>query len=241
MQAVTRFYQSTVGKKIIMAITGLMMIGFVIGHMLGNLKVFLGFENDGVHALDHYAAHLEQIGEDILGHGNFLWLARIGLILAVVLHVMSAVSLTLRNRQARNNPYAVKKHSSATWASLTMSVGGTVLLGFIIFHILHFTTGTVHTYGFVDGHVYANVYNAFQHGWVCAVYIIAMIALSFHLYHGTWSVFQTLGIESRGWNCGLRTAAKLIAVIVAIGFLSIPVAFLSGKMPQPSNKFLEEE
>ena len=219
-----------------MAVTGLMMIGFVIAHMAGNLKSFAGFDDAGIQALDHYALHLRQIGEEIFGFGNFLWIARSGLILAVVLHIASAVSLTRRNRAARPQGYAVKHYNSANAASLSMAIGGTILLAFIIFHILHFTTGTLHTYGFKEGFVYSNVYTAFQHGWVAAIYIVAMASLGLHLYHGSWSVFQTLGIESRGWNNAFRTIAKVIAVVVAVGFMSLPVSFYFGFMPAPTDK-----
>ena len=228
------FYKSTVGKKVIMAVTGLMMIGFVIGHMAGNLKAFGGFDSTGIAALDLYAHHLRTIGEELIGFGNFLWIARIGLIVAVVLHISAAISLTCRNKASRPQGYAVKKYSSATFASTTMAVGGTLLLFFIIFHILHFTTGTLHTYGFKEGFVYSNVYNAFQHGWVTALYVVAMISLALHLYHGAWSVFQTLGIESKGWNKALRFMAKGIAVVVAGGFVIVPISFYLGYMPQPS-------
>jgi succinate dehydrogenase / fumarate reductase cytochrome b subunit len=230
------FYRSTVGKKVVMALTGLVMIGFVIGHMAGNLKVFLGFDAEGISALDHYALHLRQIGEELLGYENFLWLARGGLIVAVILHVMSALSLAKRNSVSRSQGYAVTKYNSASIASLTMKVGGVVLLGFIIFHILHFTTGTLHTHGFKEGFVYENVYNAFQHGWVVALYVIAMSSLCLHLYHGSWSMFQTLGIDSKGWNCTLRLIAKSIAVVVAVGFMAVPVSFFAGLMPAPTGK-----
>lgn len=211
-----------------------MMVGFVIGHMAGNLKAFGGFDSAGIQALDLYAFHLRQIGEAIFGFGNFLWILRVGLILAVILHVASAISLTKRNLSSRSQGYAVKKYNSATVASLTMSIGGTLLLCFIIFHILHFTTGTLHHYGFKEGFVYANVYNAFQHTWVTALYVVAMIALGLHLYHGAWSVFQTLGIEAKGWNNAIRSGATLLAIVVAIGFISVPVAFYLDAMPVPT-------
>jgi succinate dehydrogenase / fumarate reductase cytochrome b subunit len=230
------FYRSTVGKKVVMAITGLMMIGFVIGHMAGNLKVFLGFDSYGVAALDYYALHLRQIGEELLGYENFLWIARGGLIVALFLHVASAISLAQRNAAARTQGYAVTKYNSASVTSLTMKVGGLIILFFIIFHILHFTTGTLHTHGFKEGFVYENVYNAFQHGWVVAIYIIAMLSVGFHLYHGTWSVFQTLGIDSKGWNCTLRLIAKGVAVVVAVGFMAAPLSFYAGVLPPPTGK-----
>ena len=233
------FYRSTVGKKIVMALSGLVMVGFVIGHMAGNLKVFAGFDSSGIAALDQYALHLRQIGEEILGYGNFLWIARGGLILAIIAHVASAISLTQRNRKARPQGYAVQKYNSAGLASLSMAIGGCLLLAFIIFHILHFTTGTLHTHGFKEGYVYENVYNAFQHAWVVAIYVIAMSSLGLHLYHGTWSVFQTLGIESKGWNKSLRMLAKTISLIVAIGFMAVPLSFYFGVLPKPTGQTVQ--
>lgn len=236
MTSLGRFYQSTVGKKIIMAVTGLMLIGFVIGHMAGNLKTFMGFDSEGIAKLDHYAVFLRQIGEAMLGHGTFLWISRFVLLGAVILHIMSAVQLTLRNKAGRPQAYAKKSYDSATVASRTMSIGGTILLLFIIFHILHFTTGQAHTHGFVEGQVYSNVYNAFQHGPITLIYVVAMCGLFLHLYHGSWSVFQTLGIDSPGWNGMLRCLAKGIAFVVCVGFLSVPLAFYFGMLPPPTGK-----
>ncbi len=234
MGALCRFYESTVGKKVIMALTGLLLIGFVVGHMAGNLKTFMGFDAEGIAKLDHYAVYLRSIASDVLGHGVFLWITRGVLLGAVFLHILMAVQLTMRNRASRPQQYAGQRYSSATAASRTMSIGGTLLLVFIIFHILHFTTGHAHPHGFVEGHVYANVYNAFQHGSLVALYVVAMCALCLHLYHGTWSVFQTLGIEARGWNSMLRTIAKAVAFVVCVGFISVPIAMYAGMLPPPT-------
>jgi succinate dehydrogenase / fumarate reductase cytochrome b subunit len=239
MQALTNFYNSTVGKKVIMAITGLMMIGFLIGHMAGNLKIFAGFDSAGISAIDHYALHLRQLGEAIFGYGNFLWIARIGLLAAIVLHFSAAISLIARNKQARSSNYKVKKYNSSTIASLSMAVGGFIILFFVVFHILHFTTGHVHLHGFKEGYVYENLYSAFQHLWVVGLYTVAMLSIGLHLYHGTWSVFQTLGIDSRGWNNSFRAAAKAISVIVTIGFLAVPWSIYLGKLPAPTGQTVQ--
>jgi succinate dehydrogenase / fumarate reductase cytochrome b subunit len=239
MKAIIAFYNSSVGKKVIMAVTGLMMIGFLVGHMAGNLKTFVGYDVAGIHALDAYAHHLRQLGESIFGYGNFLWILRVGLIAMILLHFNAAICLVARNKKARGQGYAKKKNISVTLASTSMAVGGFVILFFVVFHILHFTTGHAHTHGFIEGQVYQNVFRAFQHGWVISVYSVAMIFIGLHLYHGAWSMFQTLGIESRGWNKGLRIFAKSLAIIVTIGFLSVPWSIFAGKMPEPTGTTIE--
>lgn len=223
-----------------MALTGLVLVGFVVGHMAGNLKALFGFDLHGVARLDHYAVYLRQIGETMVGYGNFLWIVRIILLGSLLLHVLMAIQLVQRNQASRAQRYAKEKYSSATLASTTMAIGGSILLFFIFFHILHFTTGSLHYYGFVPGHVYANVYLAFQHGPIVLAYVIAMAALGMHLYHGTWSVFQTLGIEARGWNASLRLLAQGLAVVVSIGFVVVPLAFYFQALPPPTNQFVSE-
>lgn len=239
-QKIVKAYQSTIGKKIIMAITGLMMIGFVISHMLGNLKVFAGFNSLGIAELDIYAIHLQEFGMPLLGHKQFLWIARIGLLGAVILHVITAIQLAALNRESRPLAYQVQKYSSSTIAARMMTIGGLFLLCFIIFHILHFTTGHAHIHGFVEGRVYANVYSAFQHGPLVSIYVVAMVFLLLHLLHGTWSVFQTLGINSTGWNETIRRLAVIVAFGVSVGFVTVPIAMYAGVLPPPSDKFVEE-
>lgn len=239
MNLCSRFYRSTVGKKVIMAVTGLVLVGFVIGHMAGNLKAFMGFDAAGVARLDHYAVFLREMGSSVMGYGTFLWLVRAVLFGATVLHVLMAIQLVKINQESRSTSYAVSKYHSATAASRTMAVGGSILLFFIFFHILHFTTGQLHRHGFVEGHVYANVYYAFQSAPMVAAYLIAMAALCLHLYHGTWSVFQTLGIEARGWNACFRSLAKAVAVVVCAGFIAVPLAVYFHQLPPPTNHFIQ--
>lgn len=241
MGALARFYGSTVGKKFVMAVTGLILVGFVVGHMAGNLKLFMGFDSNGVAMLDHYAEMLREIGADFLGRENFLWIVRAALLGTVCLHFLTAFQLVQRNRAGRPQNYVNQRYQSSTLASLTMVIGGIVLLFFIVFHILHFTTGHLHTYGFEHGKVYANVYSAFQHGSLVAIYAIAMMALCLHLYHGTWSVFQTLGIDSKGWNCCLRSFAKALALVVAIGFVLVPFAIYFKFVPSPTPAYYVDD
>lgn len=229
MALVADFYRSTVGKKVVMALTGLVLVGFVIGHMAGNLKMFAGFDAlAGDYKMDLYAVFLREIGAMMLGHGNFLWLVRVGLLLCVILHVVSAVQLSAINARAKAKGYVSPDYGSSTVASRSMKVGGVLLLLFIIYHILHFTTGHAHTAGFVHGQVYANVYNAFQSGLIVAIYCVAMLMLGLHLYHGIWSMCQTLGLDTPRWNCGLRALAKLIAIVVCLGFIAVPVCVKLG-------------
>lgn len=222
-----------------MAITGLIMVGFVIGHMLGNLKVFAGFSAEGIASIDIYGHHLRELGIPMFEYGQVLWIMRIGLLLAVVLHVVSAIQLVALNRASRPERYQMQKYNSSTIAARTMSIGGAFLLVFIIFHLMHFTTGQAHLHGFVEGHVYANVYSAFQNGPILVIYVVAMIFLCLHLFHGTWSVFQTLGINSPGWNQTIRRIAVLVSFGVAVGFIIGPIAIYAGKLPPPSDKFVE--
>jgi succinate dehydrogenase / fumarate reductase cytochrome b subunit len=220
-----RFWGSSIGKKIVMAVTGALMVLFVIGHMSGNLKMFGGVDpQSGLHKIDAYAVFLRRLGEDVLGPYGFLWLTRIGLLASVLLHIAAAVSLTQQNTRARPGGYRVPGYQSSTVASRTMRYGGVVLLFFIVIHILHFTTGHMHFEGFVYGNVFDNVSASFRKWYWVAFYGVAMGALGLHLYHGVWSMVQTLGIDTPRWNASLRCAAKTIAAVVAVGFVSVPLA-----------------
>jgi succinate dehydrogenase / fumarate reductase cytochrome b subunit len=215
---VRAFYGSTVGKKAVMAVTGVILVLFVIGHMIGNLQVYLGRE-----ALNHYGELLRE-----LGHGGLIWVVRGGLLAAVVLHIWSATALTLGSWAARPIGYRRRQQwQESTYASRTMRWGGPILLLFIIYHLLHLTTGTVHG-DFVTGDVYHNVVVGFRIWWVSAIYIVAQFALGLHLYHGVWSMLQTLGVSHASYN-RLRTGfAIFVALVVAAANISIPLAVLTG-------------
>lgn len=216
MSTLRKFSQSTVGKKVIMAITGLAMAGFVIAHVTGNLLVLKGPE-----ALNAYAALLKSTG-------GVLWVARGVLLTSVVLHIWAALSLTAKNRTARPVAYAKKTPQESTVASRTMVYGGLLLASFIVFHILHFTTGTIRPAAFSHVDVYRNMVGSFQVPWVAGLYVTAMVALGLHLLHGTWSSFRTLGLTKRSPNPFKRTASVFVAVAVWIGFTTIPVAIFLG-------------
>lgn len=218
------FYRSTIGKKIIMGITGLIGIGFVIVHMAGNLQVFIGRSK-----LNDYGAAL---------HGplnELTWLIRIVLIVAVILHVTMAYQLTMRSRAARPIGYQKKEPQVATLASRTMKWGGVLLLVFIVFHILHFTTETFDPGGWrgmIDNHgnrdVYGNIVASFHVWWVALFYIVAMVFLGLHLYHGAWSSVRTLGYAKSSQHPLHRKIALAVAAIVWLGFTLVPVGVIVG-------------
>lgn len=229
-----QFYKSTIGKKFLMAVTGLVFVGFVIAHMAGNLKIFMGVNpKTGSYWFDEYAVALREFGEHFLGHGTFLWIARAVLLGSILVHITMALQLSALNRKAKPVATHNPAYRSANAASRTMLYGGLFLIVFIVYHILHFTTGTVHTAGFVEGRVYANVFYGFQNPLVSGFYVVSMIFLALHLYHGTWSLFQTMGVDTPAWNHGLRTAAKIVAVVVFAGFVSLPLSVTFGVLPPP--------
>ena len=230
MVSTLSLYRSTIGKKVVMALTGIILVGFVIAHMLGNLKIFLGAD-----AINVYAGFLRDVGEPLLPRETLLWIARLVLLGSVVLHITAATQLTLLDRASRPQRYAVKKITTS-YAARTMRWGGVIIVLFIIYHILHLTLGKV---GYAPGQympedpnngfqVYSNVVNGFKVWPVSLFYILAMLALGFHLYHGVWSMFQTLGLNNGRWNGTVRGLALVIALAVVIGNISIPVAVLTG-------------
>ncbi|MCC7052208.1 MAG: succinate dehydrogenase cytochrome b subunit [Gemmatimonadaceae bacterium] len=216
MNTVLTFWRSTIGKKVVMGATGLIGLGFVLGHMVGNLQAFSGAEK-----LDAYGALL---------HGplhEVVLLARVVLIAAVVLHVTAAWQLTMISRAARPVDYAARQPQVSTLASRTLRYGGVLLLVFIVFHILHFTVGSVHP-DFVEGQVYRNLVTGFAVKWVAVFYLVAMLALGMHLYHGAWSSMRTLGLARPSAAPLKRYLPVVLAVVITCGFAAIPLAFLLG-------------
>src|ERR1700759_4266917 len=223
LAAVTRqnrapsFWGSTIGKKIVMAVTGILMFAFVIGHLLGNLQVF-----EGPAKLNAYGAFLHSIGE-------FLWPVRIILLIAVTLHIVATVQLALRKKRARPIEYSVKKAIASSYASRTMYWSGPIVLAFIIFHLLHLTAGYIHPgAAYIEGDVYHNVVSGFQVWWVSLSYIIAISLLGMHLRHGLWSMFQSVGLLQAQHTAALKTAAFVIALLIVLGYISIPISVLLG-------------
>jgi succinate dehydrogenase / fumarate reductase, cytochrome b subunit len=211
------FWASTVGKKIVMAVTGILLFVFVIGHLLGNLQVF-----EGPAKLNAYGAFLHSIGE-------FLWPVRIILLIAVTLHIVATVQLALRKKRARPIEYSVKKAIASSYASRTMYWSGPIVLAFIIFHLLHLTAGYIHPgAAYIEGDVYHNVVSGFQVWWVSLSYIVAISLLGLHLRHGLWSMFQTLGIHQPQYTVRFKKAAMVIALLITLGYISIPISVLLG-------------
>ena len=211
------FWRSSLGLKIVMAASGVVLFAFVVGHMLGNLQAFLGPE-----ALNDYAEQLRALPA-------LLWAARLGLLVAVGLHIWSAWRLTLMNRAARPVGYREKAWRESPYASRTMRWSGVLLLLFVVYHLLHFTFGTraVHPH-FVAGDVFHNFVTGFQNPLVSFFYILAMLALGLHLYHGAWSFLQTLGLSHPRYNHLRHTFAAFVTVVVVAGNISFPVAVLTG-------------
>jgi succinate dehydrogenase / fumarate reductase cytochrome b subunit len=209
-------WHSTIGKKATMGLTGLFMLAWVIGHVTGNLLVFRGPDK-----INGYAAFLKSTG-------GLLWGVRLALLVSVVLHVVAAVQLTQRSQKARPVAYVKKEPQTTTVAARTIRYGGFVLLLFIVFHLLHLTAGVIEPVPFSDTDVYANLVGAFHIPWVVALYVVSMIALGLHFYHGGWSAMRTLGLTSWSPRPLERPIAGVIALLVWLGFTSIPLAIFLG-------------
>ena len=210
-----RFYDTTNGKKVVMAVTGFILFGFLLGHMAGNLQVFAGPEK-----LDEYAIHLRQLGP-------LLWLARIVILAAVVLHVISSIQLWLLQREARPIKYKVKKNEDSSYASRTMMLSGPIIAFFVIYHLLHFTwVALPGRYEHLKP--YENIVYGFQQPAIALFYIGCMLLLSLHLYHGLWSMFQSLGVASPRYTPKLKLFAKVFTLLLAAGFIAVPVSVMLG-------------
>lgn len=216
MKKLRHFWASTIGKKIVMAVTGLIMVGFVIIHMAGNLQVFISAEK-----LNAYGAMLHGPLQEVT------LALRVILLVSVVLHTIAAVQLTRMDNTARPVGYAKKVPQAATLASRTMRWGGVFLAVFIVLHLLHFTTGDIHP-DFIPGDVYHNLVSAMQSPWVAIGYILAMIVLGLHLYHGAWGSVRSLGMAEPSPQPRNRPIAVVVAIIVWFGFTIVPLAVMLG-------------
>lgn len=221
------FFRSMVGKKAVMAVSGLVLFGFVLVHMLGNLKLFLPVHPDGTYPIDEYGRFLRHVGEPLVPAHTVLWIARLALLAAVVLHIWAAWAVTRASRAARPVPYQRRDTVQATYASRTMRWGGVIIVLFVLYHLAHLTLGWVGL-GFVPERVHDNLVAGFSNLFVSGFYAIAQIALGFHLYHGLWSLFQSLGWNHPRYNGWRRGFAALFAWVVTLGNLSFPLAVLTG-------------
>ena len=211
------FLASTVGRKAVMAVTGVVLFGFVVVHMIGNLQIYLGPE-----PIDAYGRFLRTFL-----HGGGIWVARATLFVAVTLHIWAAWVLSRTSWSARPVPYREVAHRESTYASRTMRWSGPILALFVVYHLLHLTIGTAHPH-FEEGKVYANVVAGFQVWPVSAFYIVSMLALGLHMYHGVWSMTQSLGLAHPRYDRLRRVFAAAFTGIVVAGNISIPVAVLAG-------------
>lgn len=213
-------WSTTIGKKLVVAVTGLGWIGFVFVHMIGNLKLFLGPEGHGDNrpALNVYGEWLRELGTPALPRTMLLWFLRFGLITMFVGHVVIVAVLSWRNRAARPQRYAKTAHVQANPASLMMKWGGVTILAFLIFHLAHFTWGVSPDIEFRRGEPYGNLTQAFYHRpWMGAIYLVAMVALAGHLYHGVYSTAQTLGVNRARWERLVRRIATGTAAVIVAG------------------------
>jgi succinate dehydrogenase cytochrome b subunit len=215
LMRVARFYESTIGKKAIMAVTGLILFGYLIAHMLGNLQIFLGRT-----VMNHYAETL---------HANpaLLWTARAILLISVVLHIWASIQLSIIKKEARPVAYIKRANVSSSWASRSMMLSGPIIAAFVIFHLLHLTTGTIHP-RFLELHPYENLVNGFLVVPFALIYVVAMILIGFHLSHGIWSMFQSMGLSHPRYTPVIKKFAAIFSWILIAGFVSVPIAVLTG-------------
>ena len=221
MRRVIGLYRTSVGKKFIMAVSGVLLIGFLVAHMIGNLKVFMGAD-----AFNHYAEFLREIGYPLLPHMAGLWIFRILLLLAVGLHMLSAWQVYTQSRTARGGKYTKEESLHFSYASRTMRWGGVIIATFVVYHILHFTTGQAHP-DFIHGSAYRNVVIGFRNPLVAGFYILALAMVTFHVYHGLWSAFQTVGANHPKYNPYRRPLAFNLALALFLGFLTVPVGVMT--------------
>jgi succinate dehydrogenase / fumarate reductase cytochrome b subunit len=222
---VVAFWHTMVGKKVVMAGTGVVLVLFVIAHMLGNLKIYSGPDE-----INAYSKFLREVGMPELAYGQLLWVVRITLLACVALHITAAVQLSRMSWAARPLAYNVKRNVETTFAARMMRWGGALLVAFVVFHLLHLTAGAVgfRTGQFKDLAVYQNVVAAFTVWPIALFYVVAMGALCLHLYHGIWSMLQTLGWNTARNQNVLKILSRVIAIVVFLGFSSVPVSVFAG-------------
>jgi succinate dehydrogenase / fumarate reductase, cytochrome b subunit len=221
------FYRSAVGKKWVMAVSGIAMLGFVVAHLVGNLKLYLGTEPDGRYAIDVYGEALRELLHPIMPNMVVLWLLRIGLIVALIAHIHAAATLTMMNHAARPTRYqSSRDYVAANFASRSMRYTGVIVAGYLVFHLLDLTIGPANP-NFVEGAVHDNMIASMQRWPVAVVYILCNIAVAVHLYHGTWSMFQSLGLNNPRYNAARRAFAGGISAFIGIGNVLFPILIVT--------------
>ena len=227
-------YRSAVGKKYAMALSGVFLILFTLGHMIGNLKMYLGAmpaTSQYAYHIDEYGEFLRRIGEPILPHTVFLWITRFLLIGAFAIHMHAAFSLTIMNRKARTVNYASKRdYVAANYAGRTMRVSGTIVFLYLLFHLADLTWGAtpVASSGWARGQVYSNLDHSLSRPLVAIIYIVANLALGMHLFHGAWSFFQSIGWNNPRFNKFKKAFSMGLAGLIVAGNVSFPLAVLAG-------------
>jgi succinate dehydrogenase / fumarate reductase cytochrome b subunit len=224
-------WRSTIGKKTIVAVTGTILVGYLILHMIGNLNSLFG-PGGAEPRIDEYAEWLRTFGEPLIPYEGIVWAVRAILLGSVVIHIVGVVQLYFRNRAARPADFPAKR-IGRSWESRLMMVSGLLLAAFIVFHILQFTTLTIEATPLEKGALYANVYNAFQEWYFVAIYLAALILVGMHLRHGIWSVCQTLGLDNPERNNGIRMGTNVLAVVIVVGFALVPILFYTGALGEP--------
>lgn len=221
LSRVAGLYDSVIGKKIVMAVSGFILFGFVLVHMVANLQVFVPVGPDGIPALDKYAEHIEALPP-------LHWGALVVLLVALVLHIVAAWQLTWLNKfEARSSRYVKYTPKASDYASRTMVWSGPIIFFYVIYHLLDLTLGTVNPH-FEEGKVFNNVVASFQNPVVAIFYIVANVLLAFHLYHGVWSMCQTLGISHPRYTPILKMASVVFGIVIGVGFCSVPIAVMTG-------------
>lgn len=224
-------WKTTIGKKVFVAVSGSILIAYLILHMAGNLWSLAG-PGDGVPHIDEYAEWLRTFGGPLIPEDGILWAVRLILLTALVVHVVGVVQLKARSRAARPAAFPARR-IGRSWESRLMMVSGTAILAFLIFHILQFTTLTIDVTPLTKGAIYANLYNAFQEWYFVLIYLVAVVLVGAHLRHAVWSLFQTLGFDNPERNQQIRSGATVLTVLIVAGFASVPILFYSGTLAAP--------
>jgi succinate dehydrogenase / fumarate reductase, cytochrome b subunit len=217
---------TSIGKKLLMATSSIILFLYVVAHLVGNLKIFLGPD-----PFNHYAEWLRVAGSPLFPDEGVLWIARVVLLAALFVHVGAYIQLWRQKRRARTVGYRTFDPQVFNWMSRAMMWGGIAILMFVIFHILHLTTGHIQpdpVAGFQRHDPYENVIAGFSLWWVAGIYVIGVVALGMHLYHGLWSAMQTLGMNNPKYNLYRRPAAAVVAIVITLGYLAIPLGVLFG-------------
>jgi len=219
-----RFYEASIGKKAVMAVTGCILFLFVMGHLIGNLQIYLPADAEGVYPIDHYAQFLRSLGEA-------LWVIRGVLLLSVILHITAGIQLWLANRAARPQRYVKSRWVEADLASRNMIVTGLLAGAFIVYHLLDLTIGTAHAGTFEHLQVHDNMISGFASPGPVIAYVLAMIFLGYHLSHGIWSMFQSVGFNHPRYMPIIKKFALVVTILIVLGNISIPLSVHFGLIP----------